>query len=404
MPASTEPAQQKRIFDELAGEVIKKEVEEEVSKWFSKKKGNRYRNWARVHPHTGPLHFFASAELLDWSFLVLALAVFFKIHLAIMNWPSTRKWHGAALLLWIALAAAYNGFVFARFGHERGKDWLTGYMLEFTFSLENVFIYHVVTKSFRMPRAMAQKALVFVVVFQTLFQLLFFMGLATLLKSVLVLPYLVGVWLVYVAYHTLSEDDEEDVNKSRANLQEPFEELPRLARFFQSLLGGRFIPTYEDETVLVVKEGRLGVSLLAPAILSLLLVDFFMEVDVTLTKIEEIPNHFVAFTSSMAAAFAVPELFFVARDLFAYFRFLKFGISFVLVFFGVQLLCHRWISIPDMVGLLIIIAVMAFCALLSVVIPEPEGLTKKAIFEGGPEKEQDEPVFEGDAAPGTDRP
>lgn len=352
----------------------------------------RHHKWAnKAHPPAGPLHFFRSAEFIDWAFLILAAFFFFEMHVRLMDWPSTRRWHATALIIWLCVALFYNFVVWTRLGADQGKDWLIGYMLEFIFSIENVFIYHVVTKAFNMPRSIAQKALAIVVVCQVLFQAVFFMGLAHILKSIIVLPYIVGAWLLYVAYHTLGEEeDEADVNKSRANLDEPLNEMPAPARYFESMFGDRFIPNYKDKSVLVWRKDVLCVSMLAPAVLSLLLVCFVMEVDVTLTKIEEIPNHFVAFTSSMAAAFAVPEIFFVARDLFDYFRFLKFGITFVLLFFGLQLLLHRFIDIPDMVGLLIIILVMIFCMLLSTVVSEPEHVVQKRLAQVESETETED--------------
>merc|ERR1719210_494019 len=98
-------------------------------------------------------------------------------------------------------------------------------------------------------------------------------------------------------------------------------------------------------------DGKMKFTLLLPATACLLMVNFVMEIDVTLTKIEEIDNPYVSFTSSVVAASAVPELFFVARDMFKRFHLLKYGVTFVLLFFGAELLCHNFLHIPDMVGI-----------------------------------------------------
>merc|ERR1719410_2152105 len=85
----------------------------------------------------------------------------------------------------------------------------------------------------------------------------------------------------------------------------------------------------------------------------------------------EIQHGFIAFTSSVAAAFAVPDLFFVAQDLLAEFRLLKYGVSFVLIFFGTLLLLHQVVNVNDMVLIVIIILMMILCAVLSWLIPPP---------------------------------
>merc|ERR1719499_1993491 len=120
---------------------------------------------------------------------------------------------------------------------------------------------------------------------------------------------------------------------------------------FRSLLGDRFLASYSTDSPQMFSffNDQWHVTLLLPATCCLLAADFMMEIDVTLTKIMEIKQPFIGFTSSMAAAFAVPELFFVAQDLFQRFRLLKYGVSFVLIFFGGLLLLHRFVQLPDMV-------------------------------------------------------
>jgi predicted tellurium resistance membrane protein TerC len=173
------------------------------------------------------------------------------------------------------------------------------------------------------------------------------------------LPYILGMWLLYVGYHAGKDDGLEEFDLERDS---------SIVRASKYLLGRRFTLTYGDHnssSIFVVKDGQLCVSLVFPLICSMLAVDFFLEVDVTLTKIEELPNQYVAFSSSAVAAFAVPELFFVARDLLQRYLYLKHGISFVLCFFGVQMLMHRVFAIPDLLGCAIIIIVMVVCMILS---------------------------------------
>merc|ERR1719446_1373910 len=137
-------------------------------------------------------------------------------------------------------------------------------------------------------------------------------------------------------------------------------------RAFSRVLGNRLSPEYEEDGLLMFSvKGRFYFSLLAVVTACLLTVDFLLEIDVTLTKIEELDNEYLAFTSSVVAAFAVPELFFVAVDLFQRYYLLKYGISFVLIFFGTQMLFHTVFEIPDLLGCAIIIGVMLICMALS---------------------------------------
>mmetsp|Transcript_107541 Transcript_107541/g.335291 ORF Transcript_107541/g.335291 Transcript_107541/m.335291 type:complete len:381 (+) Transcript_107541:3-1145(+) len=99
------------------------------SRWGS------HGTWKVEHPRQmlGPVNFFKTAEFIDWAFFTLALFLFLEVHFAIMNWPSTKKWHATALLLWILLALAYNGVMWVRLGPTKAKEFLVGYMLSSSF-------------------------------------------------------------------------------------------------------------------------------------------------------------------------------------------------------------------------------------------------------------------------------
>lgn len=325
--------------------------------WNIVKGVRRHKNKKRtVDRHTGVAQFFESTSFYEWSIFAAALAVFVPLYYYLLDWPSTTRYHAMALLIWLALGAVYNALVCVRLGKQAGVMWLTGYLLEFIFSIENVFVFHIVVKAFRTPRRLTQKALFVVICCQIVFEMTFFMGLADQVRSMVILPYALGVWLLYVGYHASLEEGSEEFNIKDS----------LIFRLSEVCFGQRLSPVYDDTSaVILIKGGRLCVSLLFPLICCLLAVDFVLEVDVTLTKIEEIPNEYIAFTSSATAAFAAPELFFVARDLFQRYHLLKYGISFVLVFFGMQMLLHRFFEIPDLVGCAIIIMVMILCMIAS---------------------------------------
>jgi len=325
---------------------------QDLAPWASRMK--HWKHQPREDASVGK--FFGSAVAFMWAIFFVALAGFIALHLCLIDWPSTKRYHWLALLVWFVAAVLYNLVIWARLGDRLGRKWLTGYFLEFVFSIENVFIYHIVVEAFKMPKRHAQKALFVVVCCQVVFQMVFFMGLAGWLQSIMVLPYILGLWLLYVGVATVREGDHASFDISES----------LIFRACRWCLAGRLSPAYRmDGSVFFVENGRTRATMLLPAIACLLLVDFVMEIDVTLTKIEEIQNHYIGFTSSVAAAFAVPELFFVASDLFKRFHLLKYGVSFVLLFFGTELMLHRFVHIPDLVGIAIIVVVLILCVAFS---------------------------------------
>jgi len=331
---------------------------------------SRHRPHRRTRPN-GPHTFFTSAEAFEWFTFGVAMLVCSLMTVYYELYGSrTRTAAVFKLVAWLAMGALYMFLLWFRLGEEAASLWLTGYILEFVFSLENIFVFLAVVKSFRMPVEQTQIALLVVVVGQILFEAVFFMGLAEPLRSLNILPYVLGLWLVYVGVEASRSDFlAEDVDANFAD--------GAICRFCKRVLGGRFLPQYDGSKLFADSKGQCAITLFFFGIVSLLLVDFLLEVDVTLTKIEDIDNHYICFSSSAVAAFMVPTLFFLAKDLFERFFLLQYGISFVLIFFGGQMLLNELVTITPIESVAIIFVVLLLCIATSDVargwLGKPEG-------------------------------
>mmetsp|Transcript_23221 Transcript_23221/g.66969 ORF Transcript_23221/g.66969 Transcript_23221/m.66969 type:complete len:567 (-) Transcript_23221:33-1733(-) len=311
------------------------------------------------HGQAGDHSFWASVAFFDWCLLAIAVAAFLTVYHMMLEWPSTRSFHGAAILVWVAMAAMYNTLIYMRQGESPSLVWLTGYLLEFIFSIENLFVFHIIVKAFRMPRWITQRVLFHVLIWQLAFQGVFYLGLAHWLRSLVVLPYLLGVWLLYVGVQACMEDDHADFDIMKT----------KPVAFFQWCLGDRLQLVHDGTAAIFVTKGdRTRLSPVGLQLLCLLLADFLLEVDVTITKIETFPSRYICFSSSVVASFAMPELFFVARDLFSKFFALKYGIGFVLVFCGVQSLLHKFFTLSALASLAVILGVITISILVSILL------------------------------------
>ncbi|CAE7340387.1 unnamed protein product [Symbiodinium pilosum] len=312
----------------------------------------------RVRPHMDIEAFFSSTVAGQWVafgmvwLLLLRLSLFMnKLEL------ESSLSHVLALGTWIVAGMGFFAWTFASSGARAGEKWLDGYVMELVLSMENIFLYHMILVSFKVPAKMARYALFLVSIFQMLFQMFMFMGIAAWIQDLKVLPYLLGAWLILVGLQTMRDDDHESFDPAHSEAYKTF----RMA------MGDRLLPHYElDGSVFVYKNGILCVTMIGPVTCCLLLVMFAMEVDVTLTKIEEIDSHFIAWSSSVLAAFALPELFVVVRELLRRFYLLKIGISFLVIFFGILLLLRDDVQLSDAGEL----AVM-FCIVMGSIILSP---------------------------------
>lgn len=258
--------------------------------------------------------------------------------------------------------------MFAVFGSGAAGTWIDGYFMEATMSLDNLLVYVVVVTSFGAPRSQARWALFIMSLSQMLYQMLLLMGLAGFLQRLKCLPILIGVWLLYVGLEILRlrKPDEFDVNTSTSY---------QIVRY---CMGNRLLPEYSlDGSVFVFRDGRIRVTMLGPLILSLVLCMLVMEIDIILAKLEEMPSHFVSLSSSVIATFALPELFFIAKEYFDRFHFLQTGIAILLLFFGIKLLFPSMLHVSEFAELIIMLCIVLGSGLLSVVFGDAKHTSKQ---------------------------
>jgi len=215
-----------------------------------------------------------------------------------------------------------------------------------------------------MPRWITQKVLACVVVAQISFQGVIYIGFAEWLRSLEILPYILGTWLIYLGVQAAMEQDGRDFDIMQTSAVTGLKEV---------FMGDRLLMSQDEHgsNLFVKSKCKIrdcNVWCITPAglmLLCLLAADWLLEIDVTVTKIEGYPSRYLCFSSSMVAGFALPELFFIARDLFHRYFALKYAISFVLCFVGIQSLLHDVFTLSALTSLAVIASIMVLSVVLS---------------------------------------
>jgi len=313
----------------------------------------------KPRPHWELQAFFASTVAGQWVFFACVWLVLMRIsvfvhQMRLVSWVA----HVIALFVWTFAAMLYLLWIYCTSGSSLASVWLDGYVMELVLSMENIFLYQMILVAFKVPARIARYALLLVSLWQMVFQMFMFMGIAAWIQDMEVLPYLLGAWLILVGLQTMRDDSHEDESFD-ASASESY-------KMFGFALGDRLLPNYEtDGRVFVYKNGRLSVTMMGPVVCCLLAIMFAMEVDVTLTKIEEIDNHFIAWSSSVLAVFALPELYVVVRELLRRFYLLKLGISLLVLFFGMLLLFRDQFQVSDTAELTVMLSIVVGSIALS---------------------------------------
>ncbi len=243
---------------------------------------------------------------------------------------------------WIAFALLFNVIVYFTLGSEKAIEFLSGFLVEKSLSVDNLFVFLIIFNYFHVPVQYQHKVL-FWGIFGALVMrgLLIYMGLQ-LLERFDWLTYVLGALLMYTGYKTAfhQTNSEPDLSKNR---------LLRLLR--------RFLPISSDYSgpKFIIRKGKRW--LFSPLFVVLIMI----ETTDVLFALDSVPailgitnDPFVLYTSNLFAILGLRALYFVLAGLFGLFHHLKYGISAVLVFVGFRMLIEHKYPISDPITLLFI--------------------------------------------------
>ena len=264
--------------------------------------------------------------------------------------------------VWISLALLFNVFIFFEFGHEKALEFLTGYLVEEALSVDNVFVFVVILTYFAVPADYHHRVLFWGVLGAILMRASFIVAGAALVAKFHWILYLLGAFLIVTAIR-LAIQKEMEVHPER----NPFIRLCR--KFFpitQHYEGHKFFSRHERKLYAT------------PLLLVLVMVettDLAFATDSIPAIFAITRDTFIIYTSNIFAVLGLRSLYFVVAGFMKQFRYLKYGLSFVLAFIGIKMLIEPWLEIPILYSLLIIFGMITISVIASL---KPEGKTDES--------------------------
>ncbi|XGC81588.1 TerC family protein [Bdellovibrio bacteriovorus] len=279
--------------------------------------------------------------------LVIDLSLFGKGH----DTVSKKK----ALIesaLWISIALLFNLWFGYEYGKELGIEFLTGYLVEKSLSVDNLFIILLIFSSFKIPEKYQHRVLFYGVLGAIAMRAFFIILGAQLLNLFHWILYVFGAILVITAIKFIRESDEKIDAKESWSI--------RLLK--------KFFPTtdrIEGQNFFVLENGVKKVTPLFLALVVIEVTDLVFAVDSIPAVFAVTQDAFVAFASNILAILGLRALYFVLADWVVKLRYLKPGLAAVLGFIGTKMLIIDLIKIPSWVSLLVITAILTTAALSS---------------------------------------
>jgi len=304
-----------------------------------------------------------------WLWIAFSAGVFLLliIDLSLFGRGGHKISRNAALLesgIWISLALCFNLWFGITFGKELGLEFLTGYLVEKSLSVDNLFIILLIFSSFRVPGEHQHRVLFYGVLGAIVLRAFFIILGAQLLTMFHWILYLFGGILVVTAIKFLFESDEKvDAKESFA------------VRTFK-----RFVPTtnsFHGSHFFVVENGIRKATPLLLALIAIEITDLIFAVDSIPAVFAVTQDAFVAFASNILAILGLRALYFVLADWVGKLRYLKPGLAAILGFIGVKMLVVDLIKIPSSVSLLVIFSILTTAALGSWYVAKVEEQKRK---------------------------
>lgn len=261
--------------------------------------------------------------------------------------------------VWIGLALAFNAGIWFVLGRGPALQFLTGYLIEKSLSVDNLFVFLLIFSYFRVPAQFQKKILFWGILGALVMRGLFILTGVTLIARFHWIIYLFGVFLIYTGIKMcFGEEVEIHPEKSRV-----LRLVRRLFPVTEGFEGGRFF---------VRRDRRVYASMM-------LLVLVFVETTDVVFALDSIPailaitrDLFIVYTSNVFAIFGLRALYFALAGLMRVFHYLNYGLAIVLSFIGVKMLLDRFYEIPIGIALGVVGAVLALSIAASLIWPEKE--------------------------------
>mmetsp|Transcript_73710 Transcript_73710/g.130741 ORF Transcript_73710/g.130741 Transcript_73710/m.130741 type:complete len:457 (-) Transcript_73710:133-1503(-) len=293
--------------------------------------------------------FFKMTDQTEWIILGVAVIV-----LMLLDQFVIRHFTGniACLSFWIFLAGIFNLIVWYRQGREAGLMWFSGYFLEWLLSMDNLFVFVLIFRVYATPKQLLHKALFLGIFGAVIFRMMFFVALSSLLHMLHWFRFVFGGLLIYSGIQA-ARDDDDDMDPSEL----------WIVRGLKHCLGPRLSEKYDIEnlSLFVWEDGKAQATLLVPVIVCLEVTDILFAVDSVSAKVAQIPDYYLAYSSSVVAMFGLRAMFFIIEDLVGCFELLKYGLCFILVFIGVELMVEDYVKLPAQVVCVVIFSVFLVC-------------------------------------------
>ncbi|MDD2487634.1 MAG: TerC family protein [Candidatus Gracilibacteria bacterium] len=262
-------------------------------------------------------------------------------------------------VVWICLSLIFSSLIYVGLGHQKALEFLTGYVIEKSLSVDNLFIFIMIFSYFHIKKAFQHKILFWGIIGALLMRAVFIFAGIKIIESFHFVIYIFGAFLIFTGIKMLFESKEEI----------DFEEKI-IVKFIKKLFP---ISKHKDDgKFFTVENGKRYATPLFVALVMIEFTDLVFAVDSIPAILAISNNMFIVYTSNIFAILGLRSLYFALSGIMGKFVYLKYGLAGVLSFVGVKMLISGYYVVPILSSLLIIICFLAMSIIASYIIKPEE--------------------------------
>jgi tellurite resistance protein TerC len=270
---------------------------------------------------------------------------------------------------WVGLAAMFGGAVFAINGMDKGMEFVTGYLTEWSLSVGILFVFLMIFQYFRVPSIYRARVLFWGIAGAIILRGIFIVEAASLTSYFAWLVYAFGAFLVYTGMKLLRRGGVHV--ESRKDPDFPF--LPRTIP----------VETADDaNNVIAYRNGKLMAKTLVPVMVVVATTDIIFSAYSIPAILAITRDPFIVYTSNIYALLGLRALFFVLAGVMGQFRYLQAGLCFVLMFIGVKMLISAFVHIPIAISLGVVAVVLGGAVVASILFPAEKAPAPEEVSAG----------------------
>ncbi|MCD6019164.1 MAG: rane protein [Bacteroidetes bacterium] len=297
-------------------------------------------------------------DLIFWigfnAFVLLMLALdlgIFNRKAHLITIKEAMIWSG----VWITLAMCFNALIYYWQGEAKALEFLTGYVIEKSLSVDNIFVFVLIFSYFKTPAIHQHKILFWGIIGALIMRAAFIFAGVAILEKFHWTIYIFGAILIYTGFRMFTQKDK---------VIDP--EKNSVVRFFK-----RIMPPVTDE----MHAGRFfvkhnGKRFATPLFLVLVVVettDLIFAVDSIPAILAITHDEFIVYTSNVFAILGLRSLYFALARMIDKFRYLSKGLAMILIFTGIKMLIADFYKLPILIALLVIVVILAISTMASLI-------------------------------------